>query len=146
MNDVINSHVDAIKAVVPAATFKEIWTYDRGRVDVLPGVTMAWTGAKRVDDYGIRTERHRHEWYHTYTVRLWFRTDTSDSANNDRDMRAGIEVFIDAFEADPTLGGKVNGSGIIKIDPPSQFQNTGGKIVGQGVDITVVIKAFGAWQ
>lgn len=145
MANVIDTCTAAIAAVTPTATFKEIHADDRERVDVLPAVTMAWMGATRTDDYGVRREWHQHSWQHTFVVRLRFRFEPANRTVTDAAIHDGVKAFINAFEADSTLGNRVTASGILSVDEPALLANAHKAIVGIAVDVHVAIKAAGAW-
>lgn len=144
--DQVNRAMDAIASVVPRPPFKEVWTFDKGRIDDLPGITMGYGGSKRADDKGIRTVKHLHTWRHDIIVRIWYRTDPADSSANDRGLRQATAALVDAIEADPTLGGKVQASGILDIGTVTQLMNRDKRIVAQGVDINVAVVLSGDWQ
>lgn len=143
---IINRATEAIKAVLPADYFLEIWTYDRGQLNALPGITMGWGPSKRVDDFGIRPVKHRHTWLHEIVIRVQHRYDPVDSVTNDTLMREAAALVVDAVEADPTLGERVQASGILRVDEPVLLRNAAKHIVAQCRDVTVGVVLSGAWQ
>jgi hypothetical protein len=144
MANIVNIYAEALKTVLSAIggaapAFREVWSYDRGRVDALPGVTMGYGGSKKDDSLGIRTIAHRRKWLHKFTLRLWLRYDPANSVVNETEIRTLIARVVDAIETDPTLGDLVDGAGVMDVGEFSQFQNAQGRAVGYGVDILVGI-------
>lgn len=142
MANVLETGADAIRTVLMAvgggATFKEGYSYDRLRVDALPGFTMGYLGSAKSDDLGIRSTHHHRIWLHRYKVRLWIRTDPANTVVNETDVRTLTAKVVDAIETEPTLGGLVDASGVLDIDEPFLMQS-GTKIVATGVDLTVAV-------
>lgn len=142
MANVLETGADAVKDILMAigggTTFKEGYSYDRLRVDALPGFTMGYLGSAKADDLGIRSTQHHRIWLHRYKVRLWIRTEPANTTINETEVRTLTAQVVDAIETEPTLGGRVDASGVLDIEEPFLMQS-GNKVVATGVDLIVAV-------